>query len=90
MRRNVCMPWALIGDFNDILTPSEQTGGNFPVANATSFVRGIADYDLIDMISLAANLLGRVVVEVGYECHDSLTEAFVVNLGVCCSSPKQQ
>lgn len=49
LRRTISRPWALIGDFNDILLPSEQAGGHFPTSNADAFAQGVDRCGLMDM-----------------------------------------
>lgn len=42
-------PWTLVGDFNDILIPSEQGGEVFLQLRATMFKECLGVYDLVDL-----------------------------------------
>lgn len=42
-------PWALLGDFNDILHPSEQREGIFSRMRAEAFARVLNDCELLDL-----------------------------------------
>jgi len=52
----------LLGDFNDILLPSEQRGGIFSQTRASKFSQVMSDCDLLDL-EFFGSLLGRLIVE---------------------------
>nr|KYP48705.1 Transposon TX1 uncharacterized [Cajanus cajan] len=54
LRNNISVPWLLLGDFNDILAPSEQRGGSFSVARASVFAQYMDNCGLMNI-----PLLGR-------------------------------
>lgn len=49
LRRRVICPWVLMGDFNDILLPSEQRGGVFSLVRAEAFSGVLNDCGLMDL-----------------------------------------
>lgn len=49
LRRRIILPWALIGDFNEILLPSEQRGVDFSSARATRFGNMLDRCGLMDL-----------------------------------------
>jgi len=49
IRNSITSPWSLSGDFNEILTPLEQRGGNFCNARADKFASCLNNFDMIDM-----------------------------------------
>lgn len=49
LRGRIHAPWALVGDFNDILLPSEQPGGVFSRMRAEAFAGVLEDCALMDL-----------------------------------------
>nr|KYP76168.1 Transposon TX1 uncharacterized [Cajanus cajan] len=49
LRNNISVPWLLLGDFNDILAPSEQRGGSFSVARASVFAQHMDNCGLMNI-----------------------------------------
>jgi len=49
LRTRFVQPWLLLGDFNDILIPSEQKGGSFSQASAEKFADMIENCNLLDL-----------------------------------------
>ncbi|XP_020237132.1 uncharacterized protein LOC109816499 [Cajanus cajan] len=48
LRQVIVLPWFLIGDFNDILSPTEQRGGIFQLSRATVFAQHLDDCCLVN------------------------------------------
>lgn len=48
-RYSVHAPWFLVGDFNDIILPSEVSGGMFSVARGARFSKVMEDCGLMDL-----------------------------------------
>lgn len=49
IRASITGPWLLMGDFNEILVPSEVRGGNFSLSRATKFSNSMEDCNLLDL-----------------------------------------
>lgn len=49
IRSSFGLPWLLVGDFNEILLPSEVMGGNFVHARAYEFAKVLENCDLLDL-----------------------------------------
>lgn len=49
LRGTITLPWALMGDFNEILSPSEQQGGDFSSTRAVAFATAMDDCNLVDL-----------------------------------------
>ncbi|MCH86532.1 RNA-directed DNA polymerase (Reverse transcriptase), partial [Trifolium medium] len=49
LSRSNALPWVAIGDFNDILLPSEQKGGVFSLSKADTFAGNIDNCGFIDL-----------------------------------------
>ncbi|XP_074313367.1 uncharacterized protein LOC141648532 [Silene latifolia] len=47
-------PWAVVGDFNCVLSPSERVGGNAPSGEIVPFRRCVADCGLMDIAAIGA------------------------------------
>ncbi|KAJ1438719.1 Endonuclease/exonuclease/phosphatase superfamily [Sesbania bispinosa] len=62
LRKTFHYPWALIGDFNDILFSHEQHGGSFSLFSSTDFSEMLNACELMDLGCVGMNLHGRGVV----------------------------
>ena len=49
LRQCVMFPWMLIGDFNEVLLPSELKGGEFSFAHVNRFARMMENCELMDI-----------------------------------------
>lgn len=49
LRSSIGNPWTLLGDFNEILLPSEVRGGSFSLARANSFANVLENCNLTDL-----------------------------------------
>ncbi|KAJ1421151.1 Endonuclease/exonuclease/phosphatase superfamily [Sesbania bispinosa] len=49
LRNSISIPWALLGDFNEILLPSEVRGGSFLASRAFKFAQVLESCRLIDI-----------------------------------------
>lgn len=49
LRSLVTCPWLLVGDFNEILLPSEVKGGNFLLSRANQFAQVLDECKLLDL-----------------------------------------
>ncbi|GAU21723.1 hypothetical protein TSUD_328480 [Trifolium subterraneum] len=51
LRRDITEPWLLMGDFNEIIRPSEQKGGNFSHTRAVPLLNVMNNCNLVDVNS---------------------------------------
>ena len=49
LRSSVQVPWMLVGDFNEVLLPTEVHGWNFSFHRASMFANVLGDCGLIDL-----------------------------------------
>lgn len=74
IRPTLSDPWFLIGDFNEILLPSEVHGGNFLVNRATKFSQVLSNYSQIDLETKAICSLSIGMQRVIGQCLKGSTE----------------
>lgn len=46
---NIQLPWIMIGDFNDVIVPLEQHGGNFSYIRVDIFSNMLNNYGMLDL-----------------------------------------
>ena len=93
LRENITLPWLTIGDFNEILFPSEVRGGDFNPSRASKFLEVLEACGLVDLGAVGLSFtrsrkiqgnhimskhLDRALACVDWRCH--FPEAFVENL----------
>lgn len=49
LRGTITQPWALMGDFNEIISPNEQHGGQFSNTRAAAFATVMDECNLVDL-----------------------------------------
>jgi hypothetical protein len=79
--------WLVIGDFNNILLPSEQKGGGFSVSKVDTFARNIEKCGLIDLGSFGTKLTCQGNCRGGRIVHRRLDRGFY-NYDWCIKFPE--
>jgi hypothetical protein len=60
LKRDVDGPWLLMGDFNDIIHPSEQRGDNFSQSKAAALLNVMDSCNLVEVTSTGGNFTWNI------------------------------
>lgn len=66
-RSNISGPWILQGDFNEIKSPSEVSGGSFSISGANNFVNMMKSCDPMDLDSTGGLFTWRKNIQFWYD-----------------------
>ena len=56
---SLVVPWVLLGDFNEIIRPSEVFGGNFNISQTLSLALIVFDGGLFDLDTIGGSYLAE-------------------------------